>query len=88
LAEWPGRSKSKPKRAEETRSTKGEPEMRAYARIAVAASAAAVLVGLTYLISRQSTAHPSDEQSAPSRIDVFEHMVPAKNLPSERYEIH
>lgn len=63
-------------------------EMREYARIAVVVSAAAVLVGMFYLISRQSTAHPSDERSTPSRIDVFELMVPAKNLPSEWFEIH
>ena len=63
-------------------------EMREHARIAVVVSTAAVLVGMLYLISRQSTAHPSDERSTPSRIDVFELMVPAKNLPSEWFEIH
>jgi hypothetical protein len=61
--------------------------MREYVRIAFAASAAAVLIGASYLISGQSTAHSYSERSAPSRIDVFALMVASKDLPSQQYDI-
>jgi hypothetical protein len=55
-------------------------------RFAVAATIAVALAGVSYLVSRQSTAQSYSETCAPSRIDVFALMVTAKDLPSERYD--
>jgi hypothetical protein len=57
-------------------------------RFAVAAAIAVALAGMSYLVSRQSTAQSYSETCAPSRIDAFALMVAAKNLPSERYDPH
>ena len=57
-------------------------------RVAVAAAIAVAVAGVSYLVSRQSTARSYGELSAPSRIDAFALMVAAKDLPSEQYETH
>jgi hypothetical protein len=53
---------------------------------AVAAAAATVLVGLSYLMSAPSTARPSSDQSGTPRIDASALTADTKDLPSEQYD--
>jgi hypothetical protein len=49
-------------------------------------AAAAVLVGLSHLMSAPSTAHSSSDPSGTPRIDASALTADAKNLPSEQYD--
>jgi hypothetical protein len=53
-----------------------------------AAAAAAVLVGLSYLMPTPSTARSSSDPSGTPRIDASALTEDAKDLPSEQYDTH